>query len=87
MHSRALACGTRFGVVLFPSGQAYSRSGEYQLEEIHRRIAARLEQLEIPFVDAAGTFREEHDRLIDASDHPTVEGNAKLAEVIAGIIK
>ena len=57
------------------------------MEEIHGRIAARLEQLEIPFVDAAGTFRDRHDRLIDASDHPTVEGNALLAEVIAGLIE
>lgn len=87
MHSRALACGIRFGVVLFPSGQAYNRSGEYQLEEMHRRIAARLEQLEIPFVDAAGAFRGGRDRLIDVSDHPTVEGNARLAEVVAGLVE
>ena len=40
-----------------------------------------------PFVDAAGTFCDRHDRLIDASDHPTVEGNALLAEVIAGLIE
>lgn len=86
MHSRAMACGMRFGVVLFPSGASYRPSGEYQLAEIHRRIAVRLDQLGIPFADAAGAFRDGHDRLIDASDHPTVEGNARLAEVIAGLI-
>ena len=87
MHSYARGRGIRFQVVLFPSGQAYRPSGEYELEDIHRRIAADLDRLGIRFVDAAGAFRDGHDRLIDATEHPTVEGNAKLADVIAGLIE
>lgn len=86
MNSFARGRSIRFGVVLFPSGQAYRASGRYELEDIHGAIAEHLGRIGIRCVDAAAIFRDGHDRLIDATDHPTVEGNAKLAEAIAGLI-
>jgi hypothetical protein len=87
MSSYAQQRGIRFRVVLFPAGQAYGPSGEYQLEDVHTQIANEIDRLGIRFVDAAGAFREDHDRLIDRTDHPTVEGNRKLAELIAGLLE
>lgn len=87
MSSFARGRSIRFDVVLFPSGQAYRASGHYELEDIHGEIAGHLGRIGIRCVDGAGIFRDGHNRLIDATDHPTVEGNAKLAELIAGLIE
>ena len=87
-HMRAMAAytkrrGIRFHVVVLPAGAAFTPSGQYQLADLHREIGALLQAVGLGSTDSTAVFAEDPGSLINETEHPSVLGNRKLAELIA----
>lgn len=86
MAAHARLGGADFLVVLLPSGHAF-QSGRYHLHSMYSEIRGHLLGRGIECVDPTDDFAEAPDLFFDATDHLRVEGNVRMAEVLAREIR
>ena len=79
--------GIRFTVILLPAGSAFEPSGEYRLADLHRSIASLLKAEGVKYSDSSGVFAEDTQYLINETEHPSILGNQKLAELVAAWVR
>lgn len=86
MQAYAGAHGIRFAVVVLPVGTAYSGDG-YGLRWIHERIQAFLGARGVPSFDLLASLGPEAPLYFDRTDHLVDEGNARVAQLLAGFLR
>jgi lysophospholipase L1-like esterase len=87
MVSYAQQRGIRFSAILLPAGSAFGPAGEYRLADLNRRIGALLDDVGIEHFDATAVFAQDPVGLMNETEHPTIEGNKKLAAAIVGWLR
>ena len=70
-----------------PAGSAFEPSGEYRLADLHRAIGSLLEAEGVKYSDSTGVFAEDTQYLINETQHPSILGNQKLAELVAAWVQ
>ncbi len=79
MNQYANSRGVRFGIAVMPGRAGYSSDG-YRLRDVHKLISKYLESNSIAELDITELFGADPTRLIDLTEHLTVEGVAVLAK-------
>ncbi len=82
MASNAKAKDASFSVFILPAGVAYG-DGSYDLADVHAEIRSFLEESGIDCIDPTELLMEKHRQYFDGTDHFTVSGCERAAEIIA----
>lgn len=86
MQGYAAARGIRFAVAVLPAGTGYAEDG-YRLRWIHDRIHAFLAGRGIRYCDLLTELGPQGARYFDRTDHLVDEGNARVAQILAGFLR
>ncbi len=78
--------GARFVVVLLPAGSAYADGG-YELADLYADLSRQMESMGIPCTGPVAAFMEDHERLFTDTDHLTPEGNRRMADELARLVR
>ena len=79
--------GIRFTVILLPVGSALEPSGQYRLAGLHHAIGTLLDAQGIEYSDSTSIFAQNPKQLINETEHPSILGNQKLAELVAAWVE